>query len=710
MNRRVFWIQRLLLLIALVALMAAQYGALYDRNQVSTILLAYVVGLMGLWWLFRFLPATPPVPYVLQERVYPSDESGTRRFNPLWVRICLLLLSFALAIQAWMALTGNRFTLLGVSCWIGSTLAFLAAFWQPRFSFAYILAAYLSKDRSSISSLSRAFRSWVRKILAHEWRAALWQRFGNRQTVALLFLLGLALFTRLYRLESVPPEMNSDHVEKLLDVNDVLEGRYYIFFERNTGREPMQFYLVAAIIKLFDTGLSFYSLKLSNVVMAFLSVIGTYLLGREIGGHRLGWVAGFFVAVVLWAVAPSRVGLRYPFTPAFTSFSLWLLWRALRTNHRNDWLMAGLLLGAGLHGYTAFRIMPLAATATILLKIILERPTWRKLWLYTQNFVLYVSVSCFIFLPLARYMYEVPQMFWYRALTRSTSLEAEISEPLWILGAETFWRTLSMFNWYGDPVFVSIIPNLPVLNPVTSSLFICGLGYTLFVLTRQRPFMGLALLLNGLMLLTPSMLNFAFPGESPSVVRTGGAIPVIALIFALGVRYVYQCLQKGCSNPWAPLANRALVGLLLIAIAIINYNRYFDTYLTSYRLSSMNTAEVAATMTDYLSIVGDTKHMFIKGWAHWLDSRAIGIQLNDVDWGSTNTSMEIASLIEMAPQDDDPLLYILHPLDSESLDLLETRYPAGYSIIYRSPTPGRDYVFFFVPANRTVTYPSPYEQ
>ena len=102
--------------------------------------------------------------------------------------------------------------------------------------------------------------------------------------------------------------------------------------------------------------------------------------------------------------------------------------------------------------------------------------------------------------------------------------------------------------------------------------------------------------------------------------------------------------------------------------------------------------------------------MFIKGWAHWLDSRAIGIQLNDLDWGSTNTSMEIASLIEMAPQDDDPLLYILHPLDSESLDLLETRYPAGYSIIYRSPTPGRDYVFFFVPAIRTLTYPSPYEQ
>jgi len=662
--------------------MWAQYNALYHRDYLLDIVLAYSIGLSALLWLFRVAPGSPLVPR-------PLPSTGHANGVRLSIRFGLLLLSLALAGGAWSSLIGNRFTLLGVSSWFGSTLAFLAAFWQPRFSV----------DKN----LFMRFQSLP------AWREALWQRFGNRQTVALLFLLGLALTTRLYRLESVPPEMNSDHVEKLLDVNDVLEERYYIFFERNTGREPMQFYLVAAIIKLFDTGLTFYSLKLSNVVMAFLSVIGTYLLGREIGGHRLGWMAGFFVVVALWAVAPSRVGLRYPFTPAFTSFSLWLLWRALRTNHRNDWLMAGGLLGMGLHGYTAFRVMPLAATATVLLKMWLERPEWRKLGQYVTNFALYVGVSCFIFLPLARYMYDFPEMFWYRALTRSTSLEAQISEPLWVLGTQTLLRTLGMFNWVGDPVFVSIIPHVPVLNPITSAFFVLGLGYTLVVLTRQRPFLALALLLNGFMLLTPSMLNFAFPRESPSVVRTGGAIPVIALLFALGVRYLYQRLREEWPNQWGRMASPVLVGLLLSAMAIINYNRYFDTYLTNYRLSSMNTVEVAGTMSDYLSIVGDTEHMFIKGWAHWLDTRALGLQLNDVDWGFTHFSMDVPSLLDKDPQDGKPLLYIMHPLDQEALQALEERYPAGYSIIYRSPTPGHDYVFFLVPANRSVTYPSPYE-
>lgn len=681
MKGRMFWMPRVLLLVALAAFMGAQYTALYHRDYIVDVLLGYSVGLLSLWWVFRMVPGTSPLPLAL-----PSVEPGEQRWRSVLFK---LLLSFALAVGAWLNLEGNRFTLLGVGCWLGSVFMFVAAFWQPRVS----LSRGMLERYGSWAALEEAFL----------------QRFGNRQTVALLLLLGLALCTRLYRLESVPPEMNSDHVEKLLDVNDVLEERYYIFFERNTGREPMQFYLAAAIIKLFDTGLTFYTLKLSNVVMALMSVIGTYLLGREIGGHRLGWMAAFFVAVALWAVAPSRVGLRYPFTPAFTSFSLWLLWRALRTQHRNDWLMAGLMLGAGLHGYTAFRIMPLAATMTVLLKIGLERPNWREWRLWASNFALYVSASLFIFLPLARYMYESPDMFWYRALTRSTSLEAQISEPLWSLGLQTLLRTLGMFNWVGDPVFVSIIPEVPVLNPVTSAFFIVGLAYTLFVLTRQRPFMALALLLNALMLLLPSALNFAFPAESPSVVRTGGAIPFIALLFALGVRYVYQRLKEGSRHQWEDLASTLLVGLLLAAIAIINYNRYFGTYLSNYRQSAMNTAEVSATMRDYLSVVGDTDHMFTRGWPHWVDTRALAIQVNDVDWGFTNFSMEIGPLIDMAPQDGQALLYILHPLDQEGLEALEIHYPSGYSTIYRSPTPGHDYLFFLVPANRTQTYPSPYE-
>jgi 4-amino-4-deoxy-L-arabinose transferase-like glycosyltransferase len=529
--------------------------------------------------------------------------------------------------------------------------------------------------------------------------ASLW----TPQTAALLLLVAIAVFFRGYRLAEVPPEMNSDHVEKLLDVHDVVTDKPYIFFERNTGREPMQFYLVTAIIRAFDTGLTFYSLKLSNFVMGMLTIFGVYLLGREVGGRRVAWVAAFFAAVALWSFAPSRVGLRYPFAPAFTSLALWSLWRALRSQERKDWLVGGLMLGLGLHGYTSFRIMPLAVTLTLLLKIALDRPLrWQQWRQYVQNFTLYVATSALVFLPLARYWYNNPDMFWYRSLTRSTSLESEISEPLWSLAGQTFLRTLGMFHWVGDNVFVSTIAGVPVLNPITNGFFVIGLGYTLVVLSRQRRFAALALLLNGFMLLMPSMLNFAFPNESPSVVRTGSAIPVIAVIFALGARYVYQ--QFAFPSKHGRTASAALVGLLLVAIAVINYNRYFGTYLTNYQQSSMNTAEVSAKMNDFLSLVGDTDQMFMKGWPHWLDTRSLGIQLGDVDWYLTHGSMDMAPLIERAPKDGSPILFVVHPDDMESSQSLKRLYPNSFSITYRSATPGHDYIFVVVPATEPLIY------
>ncbi len=73
----------------------------------------------------------------------------------------------------------------------------------------------------------------------------------------------VSIFFRVYELQAVPSEMFSDHAEKLLDVADVLDGKTSIFFTRNTGREPLQFYLTALIIKIFNTGISFLSLKIA---------------------------------------------------------------------------------------------------------------------------------------------------------------------------------------------------------------------------------------------------------------------------------------------------------------------------------------------------------------------------------------------------------------------------------------------------------------
>jgi len=103
-----------------------------------------------------------------------------------------------------------------------------------------------------------------------------------------LVVAGVALFFRYFWLNQVPGEMFSDHAEKLLDVSDILNGKYSIFFPRNTGREAIQMYLTATIATVLKTGLSFISLKLGTTLAGILTLPYIYKLGKEIGNR---WVA-----------------------------------------------------------------------------------------------------------------------------------------------------------------------------------------------------------------------------------------------------------------------------------------------------------------------------------------------------------------------------------------------------------------------------------
>ena len=78
----------------------------------------------------------------------------------------------------------------------------------------------------------------------------------TRWTLIVLAVVAVILFFNFYRLDSVPPEMVSDHAETLLDVNDVLHGWRPTYFPRNTGREMIHYYLTAAYMALFNLDVS----------------------------------------------------------------------------------------------------------------------------------------------------------------------------------------------------------------------------------------------------------------------------------------------------------------------------------------------------------------------------------------------------------------------------------------------------------------------
>ena len=173
--------------------------------------------------------------------------------------------------------------------------------------------------------------------------------------------------------------MFSDHAEKLLDVMDVLNGKTSIFFVRNTGREAFQFYLTAAIINLFHTGISFLSLKLGTVAGGLITLPFIYLLAKEMTNKWVGLLAMLLAGAAYWPNVISRVALRYTLYPLFTAPVMFFLFRGLKRRSRNDLIVSGLLLGLGLHGYSPVRILPVYVVLVFVMYWLHTRPRGKPL-------------------------------------------------------------------------------------------------------------------------------------------------------------------------------------------------------------------------------------------------------------------------------------------------------------------------------------------
>ena len=164
--------------------------------------------------------------------------------------------------------------------------------------------------------------------------------------------------------------MTSDHVEMLLDAQRVLDGNTQVFFPNNGGREPLHMYLMALLSLVPGLGMDFTTLKLLTALEGIITLpilwwMGRELVGRESPklGNTVGLILALLVAVSHWHVALSRLALRIALTPPITAVILVYLARGMRFNRRDDWLKAGLALGAGLYMYQAVRMLPVVIIA-----------------------------------------------------------------------------------------------------------------------------------------------------------------------------------------------------------------------------------------------------------------------------------------------------------------------------------------------------------
>ena len=543
----------------------------------------------------------------------------------------------------------------------------------------------------AFSPLSLFRLEWLRGVI-HWLQKPEWQVRINRWTVLLVLTALVLLFFRFYRLAEVPPEMVSDHAEKLLDVAEVLDGKWHIFYPRNTGREAFQMFLTAAMAKLFGTGLSFLSLKLGTAIAGLMTLVYIYLLGKEIANPRVGLFAMTLAGVSYWLNVITRVGLRFSLYPLFVAPTLYYLIRALRRPNAKDFILCGLFLGLGLHGYSPFRLVPLVVVVAVGLAL-LHRATPAQRRAMLIGLMIVVVVSLIVFLPLLRYALQNPEMFFYRGLTRLSDLEKPLDRPAIQIFFHNLWRALIMFFWNNGNVWVVSIPGRPALSVVSAALLFIGGWLVLLRYLRRFAWQDLFLLVSIPLLLLPSVLSLAFPDENPILNRTSGAIIPVFLLAALAIEALIRPFEAAFQRGWRRSLGWLLAFCLLGLSMGQDYDLVFRQYFTQYAQSAWNTSQMGKIIQQFASTIGTPDTAWVVAYPHWVDTRLVGINAGYPlkDYAIWPDQLELTLAYEGAK------LFIVKPEDSAGREALQRLYPWGSWQEQRSPWEGKNFYLYFVP-------------
>jgi len=587
------------------------------------------------------------------------------RTDPETVRLPYLILATILAFVAFASFSGNLFRVGNTILWLFSIALFTYALWLP----------YRRVRREHSASERR--------------RDMLW-------SLLILCVAVLVIFFRVYHIDTVPPEPFSDHAEKILDVYDVSQGETHIFFPRNTGREAIQMYWTLLMSWIFGTGLSFQSLKIGTVLIGLLTLPYMYLLGKEIGGKRVGLFALFFTGVGYWPNVISRVGLRFPLYPLFVAPTLYYLLRGLRTRNRNDFILSGLFLGLGLHGYSPIRIVPIVVMIAIGLYLVHAQSKGVRrdavLWL-----VILGLASLFVFTPLLRYSIDNPDAFSYRAFSRLGSVEQPLPEPAIQIFFSNLWRGLGMFNWDDGEIWVHSVVHRPALDVVTAALFLIGTMLLLIRYIRQRHWLDLFLLLSIPLLAMPSILSLAFPGENPALNRAGGAYVPAFVIAALALDGLVTAIGTGkmrAGFAWG------LAILLMAWSGVQSYNLVFHQYYEAFRSGSWNSSEMGVVIKQFEETYGQTDTVWIVPFPHWVDTRLPGVWAGIPNRDFAMWRENLSTTLQLTG----PKLFLVkadtqvpEANDQETLDALNALYPEASLELHHSDVVGHDFWIFSAP-------------
>jgi len=345
--------------------------------------------------------------------------------------------------------------------------------------------------------------------------------------LVLVFILLLAGFLRIQRLDELPPGFFCDEAGLGYNAYSILEtGKdengeslpLFVWSFRTSYKNPV--FIYSAVPPVAALGLSEFAVRLTSAVYGTATVVAIFFLGRALMGTWVGLLAAAFLAVCPWHLHFSRIAFELVTFPFFFVASAACLVAYVRG--RRLLPVAAVLMGICLYTYAVAKLfVPLFLAGFVLLFLGPLRRRWRE---SLVALVLLAATTAPLVVFDLTHVGRAGQYFSATTILQPEQPPGEIARQFFE-NYKPFLSTEFLFR-QGDWIRRHAVRNHGELYPFFAPLLFLGL---VVAICRRDRAMRLPLWWLLLYPVAPALMN-----EIPSASRGFIGAPVFCLLAAIG--------------------------------------------------------------------------------------------------------------------------------------------------------------------------------
>ena len=510
----------------------------------------------------------------------------------------------------------------------------------------------------------------------------------NRFELAVVVLLTIAAgILRIYRVTEVPGGLHGDEALTGLDALRVVrEGWIGPYVGSALGQTTGPLYFTALVFALSEP--TTFTLHLSMALVGVATIPATYLLMR-IGFGR--WAALFAAAALTfsyWHVFYSRAAFMLISTPLMTTLAAAAILIALRSSTRWAWLLAGGLLGLGVHSYNGYLMFLVVVAVLFGVVLVLGRD---NLKLYVGGATVLAVGFVVAAFPLIHFAYFEPEFYSQRFRIASALREPKLQDAQTVgdkieYFADRAWDAATLPLRHPKIDYVDGLGGRGAMDPILGLLAYAGLAIAI-AKWRSPPHLLLALaFVFGLGVLLLGRENVGEFRRSFIIVPFVYGLAGVAVV--AGGRWAARSLgAKG-----KPLAYAGGATILIVA-ASLNVWTYFGGVVQEKHMDWVYASDLVDVLDAAHELDDPGRIYFYSGrWSYNYETRLFLYP----DTPGLDRSREFGEY-SLDRLDEGPVTYALLSPYAGEINTLREKYPGGEAVEEYGADGGRRYSIYRLP-------------